>query len=515
MNLPERGTMRGRELASTSDERRQGPPRLSVPNVVLIVTDDLGWGDIGANGAVRVHTPAVDRLAHEGVNATDAHSSSAVCTPSRYSILTGRYAWRSVLKHGVLGPYDPPIIEPERLTLASLLRDAGYDTAVFGKWHLGLDWRRADGGQDTPGGDGEAAMGSDAATVDPPNPGIDFAAPFLGGPCELGFTRFVGTAGSLDMPPYCLLDQDRTRGIPDQQKRVLAPGQRPGPTVEGWHDDEADLRIVDEACEWLRSRPADRPFFLYLATMAPHRPWLPPDFIQGTTGAGVRGDCVALADWVTGEVLRCLDELGVADNTIVVFTSDNGAPTRFPESGHPEHEANGPWRGQKADIWDGGHRVPFVVRWPRRIPPGGATDAAICLTDLLPTLAAAAGVPVPADAELDGIEVLDRLTGWDAPRAGGRAGVAERAVVHHANDGSFAIRTGRYKAVFTTGSGGFTDPVGLPVTAESPDGQLYDLSDDPVERRNLWRERPDIVADLWNRLVEVAGQTPVEFVNRA
>lgn len=488
---------------------RQEVGSRSAPNIVIILTDDLGWGDIGANGALRIPTPSVDRLAREGVTAIDAHSSSAVCTPSRYSMLTGRYAWRSPLKRGVLGPWSPPIIEPGRTTIASALAEAGYATAAFGKWHLGLGWRRSDGTRADAFQPG-AGLPWEAVQGDPMRPGIDFSAPFTGGPCELGFDRFTGTAASLDMPPYCLLDQDRTRGIPDRARDRFAPGQRPGPAVEGWRDDEVDVRIVAEACDWMRGRPADRPFFLYLATHAPHRPWVPPAFIRGASDAGVRGDCVALADWVTGEVLRCLDELGIGDDTIVVFASDNGAPTRFPEDGHPEHAPNGDWRGQKADIWDGGHRIPLVVRWPERIPEGGTVDVPVCLTDVLPTLTAAAGAPVPRNAEVDGAAILGLLTG-----AGDHGSdPAERALVHHANDGSFGIRVGRYKAVFTTGSGGFSQPLGEPVGPDAADGQLYDLAADPAERVNLWDERPEVVAALWGQLLEIAGDEPVAAADR-
>lgn len=479
------------------------------PNVVVLLADDLGWGDVGANGAMRIPTPAVDRLAAEGTTFDDAHSSSAVCTPSRYSLLTGRYAWRSPLKRGVLGPYGPPIIEPGRPTVASVLRDAGYVTAAFGKWHLGLGWRRTDASRgDAFGADAADDLTWDPDLGDPMQPGIDFSASFVGGPRELGFDRFTGTAGSLDMPPYCYLDGDRVRDAPDRPKEPLSDGQRPGPAAAGWRDDEVDVRVTEQACDWLREQPGDRPFFLYLATHAPHRPWVPPAFVRGATDAGVRGDSVALADWVAGEVLRCLDEIGATGNTLVVFSSDNGAPTRFPEHGHPEHAPNGAWRGQKADIWDGGHRVPLMFRWPGRIPAGRRSDQTVCLTDLLPTLAAAAGAGLPPAVELDGRDILDVITGNEA-------GPAERPIVHHANDGSFAIRAGRFKAVFTSGSGGFSTPVGRPVTGSASDGQLYDLENDPGERENLWRSRPDVVAELWERLLEIAGNEPGQQVEAA
>lgn len=460
------------------------------PNVVVIVADDLGWGDLGCYGAERIPTPNVDRLAAEGVRLTDCHTSSAVCTPSRYSILTGRYAWRGPLKREVLMGHGPALIEPDRPTLASVLKADGYATAAVGKWHLGLGWRWRDGSV-------LDAFAPGTELVAPPEvdfgADVDYTAPFAGGPTELGFDRFFGIAGSLDMPPYCFLDQDRTVGVPDRAKPEYVTSQRPGLTVDGWRDDEVDVRFTREACGWLRE-VADRPFLLYLTPAAPHRPCVPPEFVRGRTGLGDRADAVCLVDWMVGEVVRTLAETGVLDRTLVMVTSDNGAPTCFPEDGDVvTHRPNGPWRGQKADIWEGGHRAPFVARWPGHIPAGTRAGGAVCLTDLLPTVAAATGAPVPAGAAEDGIDLLPLLTG-----TGGVP--ADRPVVHHSWLGWFAVRYGPWKAVFGRGSGGFTDPVGTPSTADAPDGQLYDVTADPAESYDLWAERPDVVAELYRVL---------------
>lgn len=481
------------------------------PNVVIILADDLGWGDLSCYGAERISTPHIDRLAEQGVRATDAHASSSVCTPSRYSLMTGRYAWRSPLSHGVLGPHGPAIIEPSRPTIASVLKSAGYATGAFGKWHLGLGWHRKDGSIGDafrPGAVRELLWDGLKPSTDTGEQ-IDYSLPFTGGPTELGFDRFFGISGSLDMPPYCFLDQDRTLGVPTTPKPEYAPGQRFGYTVPGWKDDEVDLEFVARATEWVDS-VAPEPFFLYLATAAPHRPCVPPAFARGRTQAGPRGDGVFLVDWVVGQVMDTLDRLGVADETLVIFTSDNGAVLLFPEDGDPCHQPNGQWRGQKADVWEGGHREPLVARWPRGLRPGRVVDDLVCLTDLLPTIAAATDVDLPDGSAEDGRSILDLLTGEPSSTSDTAAGEdigpdgatrpPERELVHHSANGAFAMRRGEYKALFTTGSGGFSDPAGQDVYPPDQGGQLYNLTSDPAEQNNLWQSEPEVARELFDAL---------------
>lgn len=478
------------------DGLSQGESR---PNIILIVADDLGWGDLGCYGATRIPTPNLDALAANGVRVDDAHSSSSVCTPSRYSIMTGRYAWRGPLKKGVLGPHGPAIIERGRTTLASLLRDAGYATGAFGKWHLGLGWQRIEGPElDAFGADAAAAIAWDplAGPVDD-GADIDYLKPFTHGPLELGFDQFFGISGSLDMPPYCFLSQDRTVGVPSIPKE-LAPGQRPGLAVEDWADDQIDVEFVKHAVKWLEEE-RNQPFFLYLSTAAPHRPCVPPAFARGRTGAGPRGDGVFVVDWMAGQVVGALEKTGQTENTIVIFTSDNGASLRFPAEGDPAHKPNGDWRGQKADAWEGGHREPLIVRWPARLAAGGTLRGAVCLTDLMPTIAAAVGVQLPAGSSEDGTNLLPLLEATDD------ASTPDRVIVHHTNNGSFAVRQGRYKAIFSTGSGGFTEPVGHQAWPPAEQGQLYDLVDDPGETRNLWADEPLMASRFFELLKETAG----------
>ncbi len=478
------------------------------PNVIVVLADDMGWGDLGCYGSP-IPTPNIDALAAGGVRATDCHSASAVCTPSRYALMTGRYAWRGPLKNFVLMGHGPALIEPDRPTLASVLHDAGYTTGAFGKWHLGLGWRHTDGSvRDAfaPGAvlqdDVETDFGRD----------IDYTAPVTGGPTELGFDRFFGIAGSLDMPPYAFIDTDRTVGVPDRDKHEYLTEQRPGLQVDGWREDEVDLRFTAEAVRFIREAPADAPYLCYLAPSAPHRPVVPPDVVRGRSGLGDRADGVCLVDDAVGELLAAVAQRGDAENTLVIVTSDNGAPMVFTDDGDTSvHKPNGDWRGQKGDLWDGGHREPFIAYWPGRIPAGSLLEAPICLTDVLPTVAVAAETSLPAGAAEDGRDLLAGLTGTETLPD-------DRPIVHHSLGGRFAIRSGRWKAVFAPGSGGgFSEPSisalfssgsgkaheNPPWDADHPDGQLYDVHADPAETTNRWHDSPDVVRALYDDLRKI------------
>lgn len=479
------------------------------PNVVIVIADDAGWGDFGCYGSTAIPTPNIDDLAINGARLTDCHASGAVCTPSRYSLHTGRYCWRGPMKNFVLMGHGPAIIEPDRPTLASVLRGAGYDTGAFGKWHLGLGWRHHDGtvrDAFAPGAVVHDDVDTDAGAD------IDYRAPFVGGPTALGFDRFFGIAGSIDMPPYCFLDQDRTLGIPDRPKERFVGEQRPGLQVDGWHEESIDVRFVEEAVRWIGERPADRPFLSYLALSAPHRPCLPPEFVRGRSSAGARGDEICLMDWAVGELVDALDRGGTLDDTLMIVTSDHGAVASFTDDvGGSTHRPNGPWRGQKGDIWEGGHRIPFVARWPGRIPRGLVRDDPVCLTDVLPTVAAAAGVAVPPGSAEDGCDILPALLDRESVDP-------ERPIVHHSLGGRFALRRGRWKAVFTAGpGGGFSEPsigdlfssgsgkalASAPWDAANPAGQLYDMAADPGETTNRWADEPAIAAEMYDRLRQI------------
>lgn len=452
----------------------------SRPNIVYIMADDMGFGDPGCYGSEKIPTPNMDRLAHEGMRFTDAHSASAVCTPSRYAALTGRYCWRTRLKSGVMWGYSPPLIEDDRPTVAKMLRDAGYATAAVGKWHLGLGWHWNEPMPDDP-----------AEVREEFGHRIDHERPLTHSPNDDGFDHFFGIPASLDMQPYCFIEDRETVGTPSVEKDTYYHQQRKGLMVPGWDDEIVDVRHTEMACEFIEgSVAADDPFFLWLTPSVPHRPCLPPEFMRGASQAGPRGDCVALYDWIVGEVLDTLDAQGVADDTLVLVSSDNGARAVDSEGEDWGHRSNGPWRGQKADIWEGGHREPLLARWPGRIEGGTVCDETVGLIDLMATCAEVADCDLPEEAAPDSVSLLPCFDGDDLREP------LHEATVHHSVAGIFAIRQGEWKAIFGLGSGGFSDPRELATEPGGPEGQLYNMVEDPRETTNLWQEEPAVVERL-------------------
>lgn len=464
------------------------------PNIVFILADDLGYGDPQCyNPQSQAPTPNIDRLAAEGLRFTDMHTPSAVCTPTRYGVLTGRYAWRSRLKSGVLWGWSPPLIEPGRLTLPAMLKQRGYATAGFGKWHLGLGWATREPAEF---GDGSKPA-ADVALV-------DYAKPLSGGPHTAGFDYYFGIPASLDMEPYLWIETDRCVAAPtawcqgDKHQRQGGGGfYRAGPMAPGFrHDDvlpeitRRTLRCIEDQA---RAR-ADQPFFIYMALSAPHDPWLPTTAFQGRSQAGSRGDFVVQVDASVGEVLKTLDRLDLAGRTLVVFTSDNGAHWLPAEVARYHHAANGPWRGQKADIHEGGHRVPCIVRWPGLTRPGTVTGQLACLTDFMATFAEIADAELPRDAAEDSFSFAYLLEGRRPKSA------VRQSLVSHAMNGMFAIRRGAWKLVEGLGTGGFTAPAKVQPKPGEPAGQLYNLFTDPAETTNRYAGQPAEVIALETEL---------------
>jgi len=452
-----------------------------LPNIIWIMADDMGYGDVGAyNPASRIPTPNMDRLAAEGMRFTDAHSSSSVCTPSRYSVLTGRYCWRTRLKNGVNGGFSLPLIDPARPTVASVLRERGYTTAAVGKWHVGLEW--------------QTATGDDFDREDWQDTGaVDYTKPIIGGPLAVGFDYFFGIAGSLDMPPYCFVENDRTVGIPSAEKSSYNPQQRKGLMTPGWQDEACDPTFAAKAVGFIeaaKEEDPDRPFFLYMTPAAPHRPCVPPTFAEGKSQAGPRGDGVWLVDWMVGQVLGALDRLGCTEETLIFITSDNGARPCDVDGIMHDHKSCGDLRGYKGDIWDGGHREPLIVRWPGVIAPDSACDEPVCLGDLMATVCEIIARPISGSVAEDSFSLLPLLKQDDE--------AYERApVVHHSLSGMFSVRSGKWKMVLGLGSGGFSDPRrGYSVMPGAPEGQLYDMLADWREQHNVWNEHPEVVARL-------------------
>lgn len=440
------------------------PPQ-PTPNVVYILCDDLGYGDVHALNPERgkIPTPNIDRLITEGMTFTDCHAGSSVCTPTRYGILTGRYAWRTRLQKGVLGGMGEPLIAPDRLTVPMLLKRHGYATAALGKWHLGL------------------RFGNDKWTD-----------PIQDGPLQHGFDYFFGISASLDMPPFAYIENDRFTQPPTVTKKWV----RAGPAAKGFDAVNVVPDLVRKADEYIAfhsdAGKSGQPFFLYVALTSPHTPLVPTTEFQGKSPLGPYGDFVMETDWAAGQVLESLDKVGLADNTLVIFASDNGCA---PYIGVHQLEAKGHYpsaefRGYKSDIWDGGHRIPFVARWPVRIKPGSHSDQIVCLTDLLATCADLLADKLPDNAGEDSVSILPALLGT------AKAPLRE-AVVHHSIDGMFAIRQGNWKLELCAGSGGWEAPkepaalkLGLPPI------QLYDMRNDIGEQRNVQSANPDTVERL-------------------
>jgi len=392
--------------------------------------------------------------------------------------MTGRYCWRTRLQSGVLWGYSEPLIDPDRLTVAEMLRECGYATGAFGKWHLGLGWHRT----------GE--IGNER---EEDGSNIDHTVPLTDSPIDRGFDTYFGIAASLDMPPYCFIEDDHTVGIPTLEKDPYEAQQRKGLMVPGWRDDIVDVTHAEKACAFIdrcQADDPDRPFFLYLPTSAPHRPCVPPDFMRGISQAGLRGDMVACYDWVVGQVMETLDRHGIADDTLLIVTSDNGARATCFDGNDYGHRSCGDLRGQKADIWDGGHREPFLVRWPGMVQAGTVSHETVGLFDLMATAAEIAGYDLPADAAEDSYSILPAMRGEELDRS------IREATVHHSVGGMFALRQGPWKLIRGLGSGGFSDPRTLDPEPGGPEGQLYNLETDLQETTNLWQEEPGVVERL-------------------
>jgi len=470
-------------LAAAADSAAQ-----TRPNVVLILADDLGYGDVGAfNPGGRIPTPHLDRLAREGLRLTDAHTPSAVCTPTRYGLLTGRYPWRTRLPRGVLWGNGDALIEPNRTTIASLLRDAGYHTAGIGKWHLGLRWAAI------PGTVPDRTTNNEKAPVD----WIDYRGRITDGPTHHGFAEFFGLPASLDMRDYVYIDGDRVPETPTTtlagEPSTIPAFYRPGRAGATFRPERVLGDLTSRAVRYVREHAAGRqPFFLYLALASPHTPVLPTAAFAGRTGLGPYADFVSETDASIGEVLQALEQTGAAKNTLVLFASDNGPA---PIAGMIEslrsqgHDSAGGWRGAKQDLYEGGHRVPVIVKWPGVVAPGATSRALVSLVDVLATIADVVGRPL-LDAGEDSISFLPLL------RQPATA-VERAAVVVQSGNGSLAIREGRWKLCMAPGSGGLSTPV--PGSADErglPPVQLFDLEADPSEKTNLQSAHPEIVGRL-------------------
>jgi len=475
--------------SGVQSEARRTPAR---PNIVFILADDLGYGDVGCyNPQGKIPTPHLDRLAREGMRFTDAHSTSAVCTPTRYALLTGRYSWRSRLQSGVMGGLSPPLIPPERLTLPGLLRKAGYHTACIGKWHLGLGWPRK---PNTPPFTDAIEKGQEGWNV-------DYTKPIAEGPLTVGFDEFYGIAGSLDMVPYTFIHNDRVQIVPTVDKAFpMMLGRsamtRRGPAAAAFEAVDVLPTLTQKAVQYIQQRAAEarsgKPFFLYLALASPHTPIVPSEAWQGRSGLNPYADFVMQTDDCVGQVVAALEKEGLADNTLLLFSSDNGpAPladlAALRDKGH---DSSGGLRGTKADLWEGGHRVPLLVRWPGRVQAGTTSDQLVGLVDMMATCAELVGLELPDNAAEDSFSFLPVLLGK-------ASGPVRETLILHSVSGKFAIRQGPWKLLLTPGSGGWSRPSDAEARRQGlPEVQLYNLADDLAEQKNLQAEHPEMVQRL-------------------
>ncbi len=480
------------------------------PNIVYILADDMGYGDLSIyNPESRIKTPNIDRLASEGMRFTDAHSPSAVCTPTRYGILTGRYCWRSRLPTGVLRGYGHALLEKDRTTAASLLKEHGYTTGVIGKWHLGLDWVLKEEYKDSI--NSASVQISELGLITEMNGDwIDFTKKPTDGPLNHGFDYSYILPASLDMDPYCYLENDVLTALPNDHSpgNDLDTGSyateafwRPGRMAKDFDFYEVLPRFIDKAKEFVKSQSHNgKPFFLYLPLAAPHTPWLPNEDFMGTSGAGQYGDFVQMVDDQVGSFLKSLDESKVSENTIVIFASDNGPFWKPDFVERFNHKAAYIYRGMKADIYDGGHRIPLIVRWPGKIKAGSVSNFRTTLTNLIATCADLINTPLNDTTGEDSQSIFPVLMGNDEFKT------EAMPIVHHSSQGFFALRKGDWKLIEKRGSGGFSQPVVVESKPGEPLGALYNMDEDPSETNNLYNEKPRLVRELLAELDSIRNR---------
>lgn len=480
-------------ITSAPNAQSAAPPNR--PNIVILYADDMGYGDVGIqNPQSKIPTPSLDSLARAGLRFTDAHSSSGICTPSRYALLHGRYHWRKF--HGIVDSFDQPVMDAGRATLASMLKDRGYRTACIGKWHLGWDWNaiKKPGAQPIQGRN----YAPDA---------FDWSKPIPGGPLAHGFDYYFGDDVP-NFPPYTWFENDRvvtpptvalaTTGRPTEGDWEA----RPGPSVPNWNFTAVMPTLTAKAVDWIGRQKRGEPFFLYFPFTAPHAPIVPAPEFAGRSRAGGYGDYVVQVDDAVGRVLKALQDHGFADETLVVFSADNGPEIyAYLRIRTHDHRSMGPLRGLKRDVWEGGHRIPLIVRWPGVAAPARVVDGLFSQIDLFATIAAIVDYKIPAKSAEDSLDQLGLLRG--------EAKSARDTIVHNTNPGVYAIRRGDWLLIAAKSGGGTPVPAWFDAAngyrPNTEPGALYNLRDDLAEKRNRYTEEPEKVAELMKRLAEVRG----------
>ncbi|MDO6602856.1 sulfatase family protein [Arenibacter palladensis] len=465
------------------------------PNIVIIYADDMGYGDLHAqNPDSKIPTPNLDQLASEGMRFTDAHSSSGICSPSRFALLTGTYHWRR--QFSIVGAFGEPFFDKSDVTLPQVLKDIGYQTACIGKWHLGWNWKF----KNEPSGEVKQS-GKKIGFYRPQD--IDWSQSITGGPLDRGFDYYFGD-GTINFPPYAWIENDSFIQLPksvmdsDNVGFDIEEGKwefRPGPKVEGWNPYEVLPRLTKKTVEWIRRQDNKKPFFLYFALPSPHAPIIPNEEFKGKSAAGPYGDFMFQTDWVAGEVLKALKEKGLEENTIVIFSADNG-PERyaFERAEKYGHFSMGKFRGLKRDVWEGGHHVPFIVKWPNHIKPGSVSKEVISQVDIMGTLASITNASLPSKAAPDSYNLTPLLLGkaYSSP--------LREATVHNTFEEIWGLRKGKW--LYINGPSG--EHSNMPESFKElrgyedfeSDGLLFDMAIDSEQTNNLYDQYPEIILDM-------------------
>lgn len=471
------------------------------PNIVIIYADDMGYGDLNCqNSNSKIPTPNLDKLASEGMRFTDAHSSSAICTPSRFALLTGTYHWRRA--HGIMDSFSKNFyFKDTDVTLPGLLKTKGYTTACIGKWHLGWDW-------DKKAPSGEVMVKGKLRKVYRPND-IDWSKPVSGGPLDRGFDYYFGD-GTINFPPYAWIENDHVIEAPTEEMGLVPSGIdvkegewgfRAGPKVKGWNPYEVLPTLTKKTVEWINKQDESKPFFLYLALPSPHEPIIPNDEFDGTSQAGGYGDYMVQTDWVAGEVLKALKEKGLEDNTIVIFSSDNG-PERYAweRAENYGHFSMGDFRGLKLDVWEGGHHVPFIIKWPGQIEAESVSNEVISQVDIMATLASITGIDLPESSAPDSYDFTSVIKGEEYKSP------LREATVHNTLPSKWGLRMGDWLYINASSGGYRVVPESFKKLRGYTDfdtkGILFNMKDDSEQRINLYEKYPEKIKEMDKLLQE-------------
>jgi arylsulfatase A-like enzyme len=517
-----------------SQERLQS----SKPNIILIVADDLGYGDLGSYGATKIKTPTLDALASHGVKFNNAYAASSMCSPSRYSILTGRYSWRTRLKYGVLKYFDTPLINSDRSTIGEMLQRNGYYTACVGKWHLGMDWTVNEKAPENPAKNVFDSWDANSFQY------IDYSVPVKNGPIERGFDYFYGITGSNNMQPYVFIENDRVTQAPSE-KEMAYDHYNPADRAPNWNIRKVNIDLTNKAVEVINQHfksNTDKPLFLYHPSTAPHRPCL-PTFTKGESQAGLRGDVIQELDWSVGEIIRALKENKAYENTLIIFTSDNGPRPgdpvywlnkykteteeyrdiypRLSENYKPElknekgnaiwkegwitydHKASGELLGFKSDAWEGGFRVPLLMSWPNHIKTSYENSNMLCLTDLYATIAEIIGEVPSTDEGVDSYSFLSNIDDKNANQ------VRKTMVLSGGASGAFVVLKDNWKYIEPSEKGRWPETY-YPEGPSIYDYQLYNLNEDIGEQHNRYSEIPNKVKHMRQIINEVKNNYKTE-----